>query len=163
MSFVYTTATKRIRQMAARKKVVQGGTSAGKTYAILAVLIHIAAKAKTEISVVSESIPHLRRGAIKDFVKVMQWTNRFVIDRWNKTLLTYTFANGSTIEFFSAEQEAKLRGARRQVLYINEANNIDFESYHQLAIRTATAYTSTSTRCRSFGRTRRYWPSRTVS
>jgi phage terminase large subunit len=137
MSFVYTTATKRIRKMTARKKVVQGGTSAGKTYAILAVLIHIAAKTKTEISVVSESIPHLRRGAIKDFVKVMQWTNRFVIDRWNKTLLTYTFANGSTIEFFSADQEAKLRGARRQVLYINEANNVEFEAYYQLAIRTS--------------------------
>ena len=123
--------------MTARKKVIQGGTSAGKTYAILAVLIHIAAKAKTEISVVSESIPHLRRGAMKDFGKVMQWTNRWRDEGWNKTLLTYTFANGSTIEFFSADQEAKLRGARRQVLYINEANNIEFEAYHQLAIRTS--------------------------
>jgi phage terminase large subunit len=52
-------------------------------------------------------------------------------------LLTYRFVNGSYIEFFSAEQESKLRGARRNVLYINEANNIDFESYHQLAIRTS--------------------------
>jgi phage terminase large subunit len=139
MAFHHTTAIKRIRRMTARKKVIQGGTSAGKTYAILAVLIHIAAKAKTEISVVSESIPHLRRGAMKDFVKVMQWTNRWRDEGWNKTLLTYTFANGSTIEFFSADQEAKLRGARRQVLYINEANNIEFEAYHQLAIRTSEA------------------------
>jgi phage terminase large subunit len=139
MSFKYTTAIKRIRRMTARKKVIQGGTSAGKTYAILAVLINIAAKAKTEISVVSESIPHLRRGAMKDFGKVMQWTNRWRDEGWNKTLLTYTFANGSTIEFFSADQEAKLRGARRQVLYINEANNIEFEAYHQLAIRTSEA------------------------
>ena len=139
MDFKYTTAIKRIRRMTARKKVIQGGTSAGKTYAILAVLIHIAAKAKTEISVVSESIPHLRRGAMKDFGKVMQWTNRWRDEGWNKTLLTYTFANGSTIEFFSADQEAKLRGARRQVLYINEANNIEFEAYHQLAIRTSEA------------------------
>lgn len=139
MLFQHTTAIKRIRRMTARKKVIQGGTSAGKTYAILAVLIHIAAKAKTEISVVSESIPHLRRGAMKDFGKVMQWTNRWRDEGWNKTLLTYTFANGSTIEFFSADQEAKLRGARRQVLYINEANNIEFEAYHQLAIRTSEA------------------------
>jgi len=139
VSFEYTTAIKRIRKVKARKKVIQGGTSAGKTYAILAVLIHIAAKAKTEISVVSESIPHLRRGAMKDFGKVMQWTNRWRDEGWNKTLLTYTFANGSTIEFFSADQEAKLRGARRQVLYINEANNIEFEAYHQLAIRTSEA------------------------
>jgi phage terminase large subunit len=125
--------------MTARKKVIQGGTSAGKTLAILAVLIDIAAKNKTEISVVSESIPHLRRGAIKDFAKVMQWTGRWVADRWNKTLLTYNFANGSVIEFFSADSEARLRGARRQVVYINEANNIDFESYYQLAIRTSEA------------------------
>ena len=137
VSFEYTTAIKRIRKVKARKKVIQGGTSAGKTIAILAVLINIAAKAKTEISVVSESVPHLRRGAIKDFAKVMQWTGRWAPDRWNKTLLTYNFANGSTIEFFSADSEGRLRGARRQVLYINEANNIDFESYYQLAIRTS--------------------------
>jgi len=139
MDFKYTTAISRIRRMTARKKVIQGGTSAGKTLAILAVLIDIAAKNKTEISVVSESIPHLRRGAIKDFAKVMQWTGRWVADRWNKTLLTYNFANGSVIEFFSADSEARLRGARRQVVYINEANNIDFESYYQLAIRTSEA------------------------
>jgi len=139
MDFKYTTAIRRIRRMTARKKVIQGGTSAGKTLAILAVLIDIAAKKKTEISVVSESIPHLRRGAIKDFAKVMQWTGRWVADRWNKTLLTYNFANGSVIEFFSADSEARLRGARRQVVYINEANNIDFESYYQLAIRTSEA------------------------
>jgi phage terminase large subunit len=139
MEFKYTTAISRIRRMTARKKVIQGGTSAGKTLAILAVLIDIAAKKKTEISVVSESIPHLRRGAIKDFAKVMQWTGRWVADRWNKTLLTYHFANGSIIEFFSADSEARLRGARRQVVYINEANNIDFESYYQLAIRTSEA------------------------
>lgn len=136
--FVYTTAIRKIRAMTARKKVIQGGTSASKTFGILAVLIDYAARNKlTEISVVSESIPHLRRGAIKDFAKIMQMTNRWRDEGWNKTLLTYHFANGSYIEFFSADQEARLRGARRNILYINEANNIDFESYHQLAIRTS--------------------------
>ena len=140
MGFTYTTAIERIRKMTARKKVIQGGTSAGKTLAILAILIDKAAKhPKTEISVVSESIPHLRRGAIKDFAKVMQWTGRWNAERWNKTLLTYNFANGSSIEFFSADSEGRLRGARRQIVYINEANNIDFESYYQLAIRTSDA------------------------
>jgi phage terminase large subunit len=67
----------------------------------------------------------------------MDWTGRLIEANWNKTLLTYRFANGSYIEFFSAEQESKLRGARRNILYINEANNISFESYHQLAIRTS--------------------------
>jgi phage terminase large subunit len=124
--------------LTARKKVVQGGTSAGKTFGILPILIDRAAKTpRLEISVVSETIPHLRRGAIKDFLKVMDWTGRFIDSNWNRTLLTYKFANGSYIEFFSAEQESKLRGARRNILYINEANNISFEAYHQLAIRTS--------------------------
>lgn len=136
--FVYTTAIRKIRAMKARKKVVQGGSSAGKTYGILPILIDHAAKNKgAEISVVSESIPHLRRGAMKDFIKIMQSTGRFNAGRWNRTLLTYTFANGSYIEFFSATDESRLRGARRTTLYVNEANNITFEEYHQLAIRTS--------------------------
>jgi phage terminase large subunit len=67
----------------------------------------------------------------------MQATNRFFDSNWNRSLLTYRFANGSFIEFFSAEQPDKLRGARRNILYINECNNVDFESYSQLAIRTS--------------------------
>lgn len=137
MKFRYTNAIKRIRGLTSRKKIIQGGTSAGKTIAILSILIDLAAREKTDISVVSETIPHLRRGCIKDFKKVMDATNRWRDGGWNKSLLIYTFANGSTIEFFSAESEAKLRGARRKILYVNEANNIDFNAYHQLAIRTS--------------------------
>lgn len=136
--FVYTTAIKKIRQLKKRIKIIQGGTSAGKTYGIIPVLIDEAAKNKNlEISIVSESIPHLRRGALKDFLKIMMQTNRFISDHYNKTLLKYTFASGSYIEFFSAEQQDKLRGARRTHLYVNEANNINFDSYYQLAIRTS--------------------------
>lgn len=124
--------------MTARKKVIQGGTSAGKTFGILPILIDMAAKQpRKEISVVSESIPHLRRGALKDFKKIMHHTGRWVEGRFNETHLVYKFANGSYIEFFSADQEERLRGARRHKLYVNEANNISFEAYHQLAIRTS--------------------------
>lgn len=137
MPFIRTTAINKLLAMKARKKIVPGGTSAGKTFGILPILIDRATKiAGLEISVVSETIPHLRRGAMKDFVKIMDMTGRFIDANWNRSLLTYRFANGSYIEFFSAEMESKLRGARRNILYINEANNIDFESYHQLAIRT---------------------------
>ncbi len=136
--FKRTTAINKLLKMQSRKRVVQGGTSAGKTFGILPILIDKAAKTpRLEISVVSETVPHLRRGAIKDFLKIMDWTGRYIESNWNRSLLTYRFVNGSYIEFFSAEQESKLRGARRNVLYINEANNIDFESYHQLAIRTS--------------------------
>jgi phage terminase large subunit len=138
MSFVYTTAISKLRKLNKRIKIIRGGTSAGKTFGILPILIDRATKqAGLEISVVAETIPHLRRGAIKDFLKIMQQTNRFFDQNWNKTLLTYKFANGSFIEFFSAEQPDKLRGARRNILYINECNNVDFESYSQLAIRTS--------------------------
>lgn len=136
--FKRTTAVNKLLKLTKRKRAIYGGTSASKTYGILALLIDYAIKNKnTEISVVSESIPHLRRGAMKDFLKVMQWTGRYIDQNWNRTLLTYTFTNGSYIEFFSADSEAKLRGARRNILYINEANNLTFEAYHQLAIRTS--------------------------
>jgi phage terminase large subunit len=90
-----------------------------------------------EVSVVSESIPHLRRGCVKDFLKIMKETGRFIPQNYNKTLLRYEFTNGSYIEFFSADSEEKLRGGRRQILYINECNSIHYESYLQLAIRTS--------------------------
>lgn len=136
--FRHTTAIKRLRTLRKRTKVVPGGTSAGKTYGILPVLIDRATKTPLlEISVVSESIPHLRKGALKDFLKIMKATGRYIDANYNRTLLTYTFANGSYIEFFSADQEDKVRGPRRNILYINECNNINFETYHQLAIRTS--------------------------
>ena len=135
--FRVTTAIKKILKLKKRIKIIQGGTSAGKTFSILPVLIDKAIKQPNlEISVVAESIPHLRRGALRDFEKIMKWTNRFVDDRFNKTLLKYEFSNGSFIEFFSADDASKLRGARRDVLYINECNNVTFESYNELAIRT---------------------------
>ena len=116
---------------------MQGGTSAGKTFGIIPILIDIAIKEPNkEISIVSESFPHLRRGAIKDFQKIMQITNRWNKSCWHSSLYKYTFPNGSYIEFFSADSEGRLRGARRNILYVNEADNIQFQSYHQLAIRT---------------------------
>ena len=135
--FRRTTAINKILSLKRRIKIIQGGTSAGKTFGILPVLIDKATKtAGLEISVVAESIPHLRRGALRDFEKIMKWTGRFFDDRFNKTLLKYEFANGSFIEFFSADDSSKLRGARRDVLYINECNNVLFEAYNELAIRT---------------------------
>ena len=137
MRVIATHAFRRIEEMTARKRVIQGGTSASKTFSILSVLIKDATKRRVEISVVAETVPHLRRGAIRDFIKIMIAKKNFVPARWNKTLLTYRFHTGATIEFFSADQEARLRGARRQVLFVNEANNISWEAYHQLAIRTS--------------------------
>lgn len=135
--FKRTTSINKILSLKKRIKIIQGGTSAGKTFGILPILIDKCAKEKgLEVSVVAETIPHLRRGALKDFLKIMRWTNRYFDDRFNKTLLRYDFANGSSIEFFSADDASKLRGARRDILYINECNNVTFEAYNELAIRT---------------------------
>jgi phage terminase large subunit len=73
---------------------------------------------------------------MKDFIKIMRWSNNFNENNFNRSNLTYKFTNGSYIEFFSADQPDKLRGARRDILFINECNNVDFESYQQLSIRT---------------------------
>ena len=132
-----TTAINKILALKKRIKIIQGGTSAGKTFGIIPVIIDKCAKQSgLEVSVVAESIPHLRRGALRDFLKIMKWTNRFVDERFNKSLLKYEFANGSFIEFFSADDSSKLRGARRDILYVNECNNVNFEAYNELSIRT---------------------------
>ena len=133
-----TIALNKLRELNKRVKVCKGGTSAGKTICILLILIDYAIQNKDkEISVVSESIPHLRRGAFKDFCNILKALNRFDPTKLNKTTLKYTFSNGSYIEFFSTDQPDKLRGARRTDLFVNEANNITFEAYQQLAVRTS--------------------------
>lgn len=135
--FQRTTAINKILAIKTRKKIIQGGTSAGKTFGIIPILIDKALKEPNkEISIVSESYPHLRRGAMKDFQKIMNVTMRWNPKEWHSTLGRYTFSNGSFIEFFSADSEVRLRGARRNILYVNEANGIPFDAYYQLAIRT---------------------------
>lgn len=133
--FQRTTATNKILALKKRVKIIQGGTSASKTFSIIAILIDKAVKNPgLEISVVSESIPHLKRGALKDFLKIMRETGRFNAERYNISDRKYIFANGSYLEFFSPES---ILGARRTHLFINECNNVSFNDYHQLSIRTS--------------------------
>ena len=132
-----TTAQDKIAALRKRVRIVQGGSSSSKTFTIIPFLIDYANKnANKEISIVAESIPHLRRGAMRDFVKIMEWVGLMDYSAWNKSTLTYYFPNGSFIEFFSGDQPDKMRGARRDVLFVNEANNVAWETYYQLAIRT---------------------------
>jgi phage terminase large subunit len=133
-----TIAFHKLRKLQSRIRIVKGGTSASKTISILCLLIDYAITNKgKEISVVSESIPHLRRGALKDFLGILRGLNRYKDDQYNKSTLKYTFTNGSYIEFFSTDQPLKLKGARRTDLYINECNNVPFDAYNQLAVRTS--------------------------
>ena len=136
--FTQTKAVKRLRKLDKRIRIIRGGTSAGKTVAILMILIDYAIKnPNKEISVVAESVPHLRRGALRDFLQIMKLTNRYSERKFNKSTLKYEFANGSYISFFSTDQPDRLRGSRRTDCFINECNNIDFESYQNLNVRTS--------------------------
>ena len=135
--FVVTTAAKKLIQLKKRIKVIPGGTSAGKTFNILPILFSKAATTPNlSISVVSETMPHLRKGAMRDFINILKMTNRFDEKSWHKTNSTYTLPNGSFIEFFSLESADRARGPRRKILYVNEANLINFEMFYDLLIRT---------------------------
>ncbi len=136
--FSVTTATHKVRATSKRIRAIQGGSSASKTISIVMYLIDKAQRdtKPTITSIVSESLPHLKRGAIQDFLNIMQQHNYFIDARWNKSDFTYTFETGSKIEFFSIDQPRKVRGPRRDRLFINEANNTPFESFEQLEIRT---------------------------
>lgn len=140
MLYQTTTATKKIFNLSKRIRAVSGGTSASKTISIMLWLINYAQMNKGEvISVVSETLPHLKRGAIRDFLNIMQGHNYFKEDSWNQTNFVYTFETGSIIEFFpvSGTYSDRVKGARRQVLFINEANNVSYEAYTQLEVRTS--------------------------
>ena len=136
--FTKTTALTKLRSLNQRTRIIRGGSSAGKTIAVLLILIDYACRnPHKEISVVAESIPHLRRGALKDFLNIMKALNRYDERKFNRSILKYEFSTYSYIEFFSTDQPDKLRGARRTDLFINECNNISFEAYQQLAVRTS--------------------------
>lgn len=117
--------------------VNKGSTRSSKTWSILQLLYLIAESSNTPrlISIVSESMPHLKKGCIRDFENMLQNEKKWDHRLWNATDKTYTIKN-SKIEFFSADQPAKVHGPARDILYINECINIAYETYRQLSIRT---------------------------
>ena len=138
MKFSETTALRKIAILNNKIRIVQGGTSAGKTIAILLYLIALAQtdKEKTLTSVVSESFPHLKRGSLRDFKNILQSHSYWKDDSWNATDSIYTFETGSQIEFFSTDNGDKLRGGRRDRCFMNEANNCTLDAFDQLEVRT---------------------------
>ena len=115
--------------------VNKGGTRSGKTWSLLQLCATLATHCDgILISVVGETLPFLKRGVIRDFHSMMggAWN----ADKWNATDLVYSFDNGSQIEFFSADNEGKVHGSARDVLFINECYFVDWEIYRQLEVRT---------------------------
>jgi phage terminase large subunit len=138
MSYSVTTATRKVAAMTKRIRAISGGTSASKTISVLLCLIDASQRDRrpTVTSVVSESHPHLKRGAMRDFQSIMEAQGYWNEARWNRTDCVYTFETGSRIEFFSADQPDKVRGPRRDRLFLNEANNLPFNTFDQLEVRT---------------------------
>ena len=117
--------------------VNQGGSRSSKTYSIVQALIIIAiTKPKTTISNVRKSFPSLRGSVMRDWKEVMYAFDVYDEKQHQKTEYIYNFPNGSSIEFFSLDDAQKVRGRKRDILYCNEANEIDLESWVQLKMRT---------------------------
>ena len=119
-----------------------GGTRSGKTYSILQTfilaLVEEVNKGKPASinSIVSESMPHLQRGAIRDFKQIMEVEGLWEDARWNETQHTYSWSNGSILEFFSVDNAGKVHGSARDRLMINESQNIPYDIARQLFVRT---------------------------
>ena len=117
----------------------KGGTRSTKTYSTLQflyILIPKVDKSGDITSVVSESFPHLKKGAIRDFENIVGHPLKGD-SHWNETDHTWTFDNGAKLEFFSVDNAAKVHGSQRKRLFINEANHIEYEIFRQLAVRTS--------------------------
>ena len=131
------TATNKIANLTKDIRIIQGGTSASKTISILLLLIDYAQTNPNKlISVVSESLPHMKKGALKDFLHIMKTHGYYKEHEYNRTDKQYTFPNGTVMEFFGIDDEDKARGPRRDVLFINEANNVRYNVYDQMEVRT---------------------------
>jgi len=132
----YTTALDKIRRMNKRIRIVQGGSSSAKTFSILLDELDYSLTHDNKVtSVITDSYPNLRVGAIRDFLNICKETNVAQIGTWNKTDHTFTLPNGSIIEFYSVDTMGAL-GSRRDRLFVNEANRISYETFTQLEIRT---------------------------
>ena len=115
-----------------------GGTRSGKTYSALQLFVILVQNdtRPTVNSVVSETFPHLRKGAIREFQSIMETEGLWNPDSWSKTESTYTFDNGAIIEFFSVDNASKVHGPARDRLFINECQFIPYNTARQLFVRT---------------------------
>jgi len=113
-----------------------GGTRSGKTYAILQYLILEGLQKKLDITVVRKTVPSLKRTVMKDFKDILIKIGIYSENAFNTSDRTYNFDSGTTILFLNTDDPEKLRGVKSDILFIDEASEVDEESYFQLSIRT---------------------------
>jgi phage terminase large subunit len=126
---------RRNRNAPSRIVVNQGGTGSSKTFSILQLLLVRALSEPLHISICSLSLPHLKRGALRDWLIILNTAGIYRESAHNKTENIFKIGQ-SHVEFFSLDMPGKARGPRRDILYINEANLIPLETYRQLETRT---------------------------
>lgn len=115
----------------------EGSSRSSKSYSLAQLMVVVGCTEKKEITVTSPSLPHLKRGAMKDVLDVMKDWGLYSEKNHNKTDNILRFPDtGSYIEFFGADETDKLRGPGRDILWCNEMNLVSQQSYTQLALRT---------------------------
>lgn len=117
----------------------QGGSRSSKTYSLCQLLIYICLTKKVSASIVRQSLPSLRGSVMRDFFEILKDLNIYDANSHQKTENYYSFPNGSMVEFFATIDDQKLRGRKRDILYMNEANEISFTEFNQLVLRTTSA------------------------
>ena len=127
-----------LKQSIKRICVLQGGTRSGKTYSILLGLIEFAYKNKGKglyVTIARKTFPALRGTAMRDFFEILKKENLYDERLHNKSSSLYALY-GNYFEFISVDQPARVRGRKRDILFLNECNEFGFEEYTQLALRT---------------------------
>lgn len=116
---------------------LQGSSRSAKTYSVVQFLCMLCYNIPgMTVSVIRAGMPSIKRTVYRDFKDVMLsfgWWNE---KSMNKSEFVYTFPNGSWIEFFSTDNEQKVRGSKRRILFVNEANELSFIEWQQLQMRT---------------------------
>lgn len=111
--------------------------NSSKTYSLCQLMVvECLTKPNTVISIVRKTFPTLRRTVMRDFFEILNTLNIYDVNKHNKSEFIYKFDNGSFVEFFAADDEQKLRGSKRDILWVNEANELNFEEFTQLNLRT---------------------------
>lgn len=135
-----TVFKKNLEQINSGKKIIanEGGSRSSKTFSILQLFIFFMSQPSIKnmtLSVVAESLPHLKRGAMKDFFDIIKIDDLYDIKQHNMTDHKYQIGT-NTIEFFGCDDYTKVTGAGRDFLFVNECNNITWQIFQQLQLRT---------------------------
>lgn len=116
---------------------LQGSARSSKTYNVLIwLIVYCLNHPNTRLSIVRATLPAIKGSVLVDFKEILQRMGIYNERSLNKSELIYTFANGSWAEFFSTDSEQKLRGRKRDILFVNEANELGFIEWQQLKMRT---------------------------